>query len=61
MTRVLSISEESLKLLEKIKKPSQTYEDILTELIQAHNRRVLASKIRAAEKGEGNWTNLEDI
>jgi predicted CopG family antitoxin len=61
MTKRIPVSEEMWKSLGKMKEAGQTYDELLHELIQSHNRRELSSKMNAAEKGKGNWTNLEDI
>jgi hypothetical protein len=61
MVKRIPVSEERWKELGHIKEAGQTYDDLLGELLQAHNRRELASFARSAKSGKGNWTGLEDI
>jgi len=61
MTKRIPVSEEMWKSLGKMKEAGQTYDELLHKLMQSYNRRELASKMDAAEKGKGNWTALEDI
>ncbi|MFH1589700.1 MAG: hypothetical protein ABIB43_04000 [archaeon] len=61
MTKRIPVSEDRWKELGHIKEAGQTYDELLGKLLQAHNRRELAFKLDAAEKGKGNWTNLEDV
>ena len=63
---IISIQPESKRdyptgELGKIKEAGQTYDELLGELIQAHNRRELAAFARAAKQGKGSWTNIEDV
>ena len=59
MTKRIPLSEERWKELGKLKEAGQTYDDLMGELIQAHNRQQLAKKMDAAERGEGEWVPLE--
>ena len=61
MTKRIPVSEGRWKELGKIKEAGQTYDELLGELVQAYNRRELASFAKSAKAGKGNWTNLEDI
>jgi predicted CopG family antitoxin len=61
LTKRIPVSEDRWKELGKIKEAGQTYDDLLGEMLRAYNRRDLAARMDAAEKGKGNWTNLEDI
>ena len=61
MTKRIPVSEEMWKSLGKMKGAGQTYDELLKELMQAYNRRELAAKMNAAERGKGKWTKLEEI
>lgn len=61
MTKRIPVSEDMWKHLGKMKEAGQTYDDLLLKLIQAYNKKELDAKIVSAKKGEGNWTNLEDV
>jgi predicted CopG family antitoxin len=61
MTKRIPVSEDRWAQLGQMKAAGQTYDELIGELLQAHNRRELASFARAARAGEGRWHNLEDI
>ncbi|MBN1275493.1 hypothetical protein JXA12_04355 [Candidatus Woesearchaeota archaeon] len=61
MTKRIPVSEDRWKQLGRIKEAGQTYDELLGELVQAHNRRELASFAQAARAGKGNWRKLEDV
>lgn len=61
LTKRIPVSEDRWKEIGKIKEAGQTYDELLGDMVQAYNRRNLVMRMDAAEKGEGNWTNLEDI
>lgn len=61
MTKRIPVSESRWKQLGQIKEAGQTYDELLGKLLQAHNRRELAVKFDAAEKGKGNWTKLDEV
>jgi len=61
MTKRIPVSEDRWKELGKIKEAGQTYDELISKLIQAHNRMELAAFAKSAKSGKGNWTNLEDI
>jgi len=61
MTKRIPVSEDRWKELGRIKEAGQTYDALLGELIQAHNRRELASFAKNAKEGVGSWKSLEDI
>jgi predicted CopG family antitoxin len=61
MTKRIPVSEEIWKRLGKMKEAGQTYDDLLFELMKSYNRKELSRKMNLAQKGRGNWTNLEDI
>ncbi|MFW6220655.1 MAG: hypothetical protein ACOC3X_03185 [Nanoarchaeota archaeon] len=61
MNKRIPVSEEMWKTLGKMKEAGQTYDELLFELMRSYNRKELSAKMNAAQKGKGNWTNLEDI
>ena len=61
MNKRIPVSEEMWKSLGKMKEAGQTYDELLNKLMQSYNRRELAAKMDSAEKGEGNWTKLDEI
>jgi len=61
MTKRIPVSEARWKELGRIKEAGQTYDELIGELVQAHNRRELVAFAKSAKSGKGNWTNLEDI
>lgn len=42
----IPVSEDTHKLLHDAKTPGQTYDELMIELVQEHNRKKLAEKIR---------------
>ena len=61
MTKRIPVSENIWRKLGKLKEAGQTYDNLLEGLLQANNRRELASFAKKAKKGEGNWTSLVDL
>ena len=61
LTKRIPVSEKRWKELGRIKEAGQTYDELLGDMIQAYNRKDLAMRMDAAERGEGKWTNLEDV
>ncbi len=61
MTKRIPVSVDMWKQLGKIKEAGQTYDELLRDLLQAHNRRELAQFAKAAKSGNGSWTSLEDV
>ena len=61
MVKRIPVSEEIWKELGKMKEAGQTYDELLGDLLQAHNRRELATFAISAKRGEGNWHKLEDV
>jgi hypothetical protein len=61
MTKRIPVSEDIWKEIGKMNEAGQTYDELLGDLLQAHNRRELAAFAISAKKGEGNWHNLEDV
>jgi len=61
MTKRIPVSEDRWKELGRIKEAGQTYDALIGELVQAHNRRELASFAKSAKAGKGNWTDLGEI
>lgn len=61
MIKRIPVSEDRWKELGRIKEAGQTYDELIGELVQAHNRRELASFAKLAKSGKGNWTDLGDI
>ena len=61
MTKRIPVSENRWKQLGRIKQAGQTYDELLGEMMQAYNRKELAFHAKSAQKGEGNWHNLEDL
>jgi predicted CopG family antitoxin len=50
VTKRIPVSEDRWKELGRMKEAGQTYDELLKELIQAHNRALLAEKIRASRE-----------
>ena len=61
MIKRIPVSEYMWKELGRIKEAGQTYDALLGELLQAHNRRELAGFAKNAKEGKGKWIKLEDI
>ncbi|MFH1769972.1 MAG: hypothetical protein ABH828_00260 [archaeon] len=61
MTKRIPVSEDRWKELGRIKEAGQTYDGLLAELLQAHNRRELAQFAQSAKAGKCNWHSLEDV
>jgi len=57
----IPVSEETWKILGKMKEAGETYDLLLQKLMQEANRNVLAEKFAKAEKGEGEWIKLRNI
>jgi predicted CopG family antitoxin len=61
MTKRIPVSETTWKQLGKVKEAGQTYDELLLDMLQAKHRKDLVAKFDLADKGKGNWTNLEDM
>ena len=57
----LPVSEQTWKILGKMKEAGETYDLLLQKLIREANRESLAEKIRLAREGKGEWTKLRNI
>ena len=57
----IPVSEQTWKVLGKMKEAGETYDLLLQKLIQEANRETLAEKIRLAREGKGEWIKLRDI
>jgi hypothetical protein len=61
MTKRIPVSEHRWKQLGQIKQAGQTYDALLGEMVQEHNRRELAQRARDAREGRGRWRKLENV
>lgn len=58
----IPLTEERWKELNELKQAGQTYDDLLEELIQEHNRRELAKKARKVrEAPQEELTSLDEL
>lgn len=58
----IPVTEERWKELNELKSAGETYDDVLEELIQEHNRRQLAQKVRAVrEADKEELTPLDEL
>jgi predicted CopG family antitoxin len=58
----IPVTEERWKELNELKQAGQTYDDLLEELIQEHNRRQLAKKARKVrETSKEELTPLDEL
>jgi predicted CopG family antitoxin len=48
----IPVTEERWKELNELKEAGQTYDDLLEELLQEHNRRQLADRARAVREAD---------
>lgn len=55
----IPVSEQTWKLLGKMKEAGETYDLLLQKLIQETNRSILAEKIILAKQGKGKWFSLD--
>lgn len=55
----IPVSEQTWKVLGKMKEAGETYDLLLQKLIQEANKNVLAEKIVLAKKGKGEWFSLD--
>ncbi len=57
----LPVSEQTWKILGKMKEAGETYDLLIQKLIQEARRLELAEKFNRAERGEGEWVKLRNI
>lgn len=58
----IPVTEERWKELHDLKQPGQTYDELLEELIQEHERRQLAERAREVrEADEEELTSLDEL
>jgi len=57
----LPVSEQTWKVLGKMKEAGETYDLLLQKLIREANREALAEKIRLAREGKGEWIKLRNL
>ena len=57
----IPVSEQTWRVLGKMKEAGETYDLLLQKLIQETHRLELAEKFNRAERGEGEWVKLKDI
>jgi predicted CopG family antitoxin len=58
----IPVTEERWKELNELKSAGKTYDDLLGELIQAHNRSQLADKVREVRETDAEeLTSLDEL
>jgi len=57
----IPVSEQTWKVLGKMKEAGQTYDLLLQKLILEANREELAEMARLAKEGKGEWFSLDEI
>ncbi len=57
----IPVSEQTWKVLGKMKEAGETYDLLLRKLVQQLNRFELSEKFDKAERDEGEWIKLRDI
>lgn len=58
----IPVTEERWKELNELKEAGQTYDDLLEELLQEHNRRQLANRARAVREADTEeLTSLDEL
>ena len=57
----IPVSEQTWRVLGKMKEAGETYDLLLQKLIQEAHRLELTEKFNRAERGEGEWVKLKDI
>lgn len=57
----IPVSEQTWRVLGKMKEAGETYDLLLQKLIQETHRLELAEKFNRAERDEGEWVKLKDI
>jgi predicted CopG family antitoxin len=58
----IPVTEERWKELNELKEAGQTYDDLLEELLQEHNRRQLAERTRTVREADSEeLTPLDDL
>jgi len=58
----IPVTEERWKRLHELKEPGQTWDELLDELVQEHNRRQLADRVREVrEADEEELTPLDEL
>ena len=58
----IPVTEERWERLHQLKKPGQTYDELLDELIQEHERHQLAERARTVREGDSEeLTSLDEL
>lgn len=57
----IPVSEQTWRVLGKMKEAGETYDLLLQKLIQETRKLELAEKFNRAERGEGEWIKLKNI
>jgi len=61
-TKRIPVTEERWKELSDLKKAGETYDELLEQLIQEHNRRQLADRVREVrEADEEELTSVDEL
>lgn len=61
-TKRIPVTEERWQELNQLKSAGQTYDELLEELLQEHERRQLANRVRAVrEADEEELTPLDEL
>lgn len=61
-TKRIPVSVEIWKRLGKEKEAGETYDDLISKLLQAHNRLKLMKKMKQVEEAEGeDLVDLDDL
>ena len=61
-TKRIPVTKERWKELSDLKEAGETYDELLEQLIQEHNRRQLADRVRAVRATDGEeLTSLDEL
>lgn len=60
-TTWIGVSGEVYRELNRLKRPGETYDDLLGGLVEEHKHRRLFDLLEDIEEATDTWTSLEDL
>ena len=61
VSKHIPVSEQTWKILGKMKEAGQTYDQLIQKMMWELNRGKLANNVRSAKEGKGKWFLLDEV